>query len=217
MAGRIKVVTVDDQVPGDPSPASGQPPSFTETWRPAPETAAAAAAVVVEFQLTEDDVVPGLRRQLLRGGRLRFLFALGVLLILVGALLALANDASVGGLFGFIGVFYVALICATVVLGPRRAWRRNPMLRGPQYMAFSPDGVYARSIAAESRSQWLMYVQMIETHRTYLLRLATRKAYVSVPKRAFKSATDEAAFRNMVALHMRVDQQRRPRHPPKQR
>ncbi len=167
--------------------------------------------MVVEFQLTEDEVVPGLRRQLMRRGRLRLLFALGVLLILVGALLALANDASVGGFFGFLGVFYVALICSTVILGPRRSWRRNPMLRGPQYMAFSPDGVYARSIAAESRLQWRVYAEMIETPRTYMLRLATRKAYVAVPKRAFRSATDEAAFRNMVALHMRVDEQRPPR------
>jgi hypothetical protein len=198
-------VTHDDQQPAGPSSSSGEAPSFNTSWQPRPETAAAAAAVVVEFQLTEDEVVPGLRRQLIRSGRLRLVFAVGVFLILVGALLAGAQDASVGGFFVFVGVFYIALISAAAILGPRRAWRRNPTLRGPQYIAFSADGIYARSTVAESRQQWRVYAAMIETERCYMLRLATRKAYVFVPKRAFKSPTDEAVFRHLVSLHMRVD------------
>jgi hypothetical protein len=159
----------------------------------------------VEFQLTEDDVVPGLRRQLIRNGRIRLFFLVGVLLVLIGGLSIVAINGAFGAVFAFIGLFYVALITSLVIVGPRRAWRRNPVLRGPQYIAFSPDGIYARSILAESRAQWPIYAGMIETERCYMLRLATRKAYLFVPKRAFKSWTDETVFRHLVGLRMRVE------------
>jgi hypothetical protein len=166
--------------------------------------AAVAAGVVVEFQLTEDDVVPALRRQLVRTRRLQLLLGIGVLLVLTGALSADVIDGSLGAFFGLVGVFYVGLITTIVIVGPRRAWRRNPVLRGPQLIAFFPDGIYARSMVAESRQQWRVYAAMIETDRCYMLRLTNRKAYAFVPKRAFKSSTDQAAFLNLVGLHMRI-------------
>jgi hypothetical protein len=195
----------DDQVPGGPSLGSSASPSLSADWRPAPDTFAGAAAVVVEFQLTEDEVVPGLRSQLLRNRRLRLLFAIGVLLTFLGVVSAVVIDTFFGVVFGLIGVFYVALTATVVVVGPRRAWRRNPVLRGQQFIAFSPDGIYARSTVAESRLQWRVYAGMIETERCYMMRLANRKAYVFVPKRAFRSSGDETAFRNMARLHLKVD------------
>jgi hypothetical protein len=198
----------DDQVAGGPSTASRVTPLFSADWSPATETFAGAAAVVVEFQLTEDEVVTGLRSQVLRNGRLRLLFVVGVLLTLLGVLSTVTIDVLFGVVFGLVGVLYVALTSTLVVVGPRRAWRRNPVLRGPQLIAYSPDGIYARSTVAESRSQWRVYAQMIETDRCYMMRLANRKAYVFVPKRAFRSSTDETAFLNLVGMHMRVE--RRP-------
>jgi hypothetical protein len=174
-------------------------------WAPAPNTLAGAAAVVVEFQLTEDEVVPGLRSQLLRNKRIRLLSVVGVVLALLGVVSAFAIDIFIGVVFGLVGVLYVALAATAVVVGPRRSWRRNPVLRGPQFIAFSPDGIYARSTVAESRYQWRVYAEMIETDRCYMMRLTTRKAYVFVPKRAFRSPSDEAVFRHLVGLHMRVD------------
>lgn len=197
----------DDQVPAGPSFASSVSPSLSADWGPAPNTLAGAAAVVVEFQLTENEVVPGLRRQLLRNRRLRLLFVIGVVLMLLGALSVVAVDMFFGVVSGLVGLIYVVLPAMVVVVGPRRAWQRNPVLRAPQFIAFSPDGIYARSNVAESRLQWRVYAEMIETDRCYMLRLATRKAYAFVPKRAFKSPTDEAVFLNLVGMHMRVETQ----------
>ena len=164
--------------------------------------------MVVEFQLTEDEVVPGLRSQLLRNTRVRLLSVIGVVLALLGVVSVVAIDTFIGVVFGLVGVFYVAGAATLVVVGPRRAWRRNPVLRGPQFIAFSPDGIYARSSVAESRMQWRVYAEMIETDRCYMMRLRTRKAFAFVPKRAFRSPSDEAVFRNLVGLHMQVASRR---------
>jgi YcxB-like protein len=198
------IMADDDDVSGGGASPSSAPPTFDTGWSPMPGLGSPVSVVVVEYQLTEDEVVPGLRRQLLRTGRLRLVFIIGVLLVLLGAFSAVAFGPSFGAFMGVLGILYIALVSGVVIRAPRRAWRRNPALRGPQLIAFGPEIIYARSMLAESRSQWGLYAAMIETDRCYMLQLATRKAYAFVPKRAFKSATDETAFRDMVALHLRV-------------
>jgi hypothetical protein len=201
-----EIMTQDNEqfrVPaGDPLPPPIALPFATNVAPPSGATD--EGAVVVQYQLTSDDVIPALRRELLRNNRMRLTFVCGVVLIVCGAALVLdPGTRSFGGFCLYVALFYVVLIGTALGLGPRRAWRRNPVLRGPQYMAFFADGIYARSTVSEARSRWSLYGGLIETNRCYMLRLATRRAYVFVPKRAFASAHDEAVFQQLAAQHIR--------------
>jgi hypothetical protein len=201
-------MTQEDQDPSAPRESwfpSGASPSFTTDWSP---TSGAAPTIVLQYQLTQEEVVTGLRRVLRRVRRFQILFALGAFLIVLGVLMMIGSVSPPFGAFcALLGFCYIAAVGLAIARGPRRAWRSNAALREPQLVAFSPEGVYARSTNAEARSRWNVYAAMIETERCYLLRLAARRVYVFIPKRAFASSTEEEAFRNLVGQHMRTDLQ----------
>lgn len=167
--------------------------------------------VVVHFQLTESEAVGELRRRMIR---LPPVYLLGLSgLTLIGLSLAgLSNYPGAGPLLGSVGsgTWTLLLILGAIALSlswrlvisvPSRAWKSSPEIQGPLSIAFFETGVGTRSILGESHLFWAAYPRTIETRGNYLLQRLSRPSYTLVPKRAFSSAFDEVAFRDLVMRH----------------
>jgi hypothetical protein len=161
--------------------------------------------VVIEFQLSAQEMAAALRSQLLRRPVIWVLPVWGVLLAVIGVIFLVSPGVGAKNIVGFallgIGVYTVAVFAYVVWRAPLKAWHRNEGLRGPQMIAFSEEGYQARSTFSEGRSTWALMKASFENDRFYMLLLSTRRAYLVIPKRAFKSKQDEERFRHLIERH----------------
>lgn len=173
----------------------------------------AQAPVTVEIQLTEADVVEALRYQLLKNRSLYIIPITGLLVGGIGVTTLLAGNGGVGAFLIAAGTYLLILLALLLWRAPHRAWRKNESIRNPQTMTFSDEGVEGRTIVSESRSKWGLYVASYENEHSYMLGLASRKAYQIVPKRCLASPTDELILRRLfeahTEAHLRADQGQR--------
>ena len=162
---------------------------------------------VVEFDLQEDDAVAfgivNLRVSPAYPKMLKVIIGLGCgLIVLLWALLLLVSRES------WVGWFLLILGLPTMLLlVPKLIWRKLPgALRrhirtgknraflGPQRMELQSEGVRRIHSQSESKVNWSS-VEKLVSSKSYLgIYIAANQAFV-VPKRAFKSPTDETAFR----------------------
>jgi hypothetical protein len=68
-------------------------------------------------------------------------------------------------------------------------------------MIFSDDEVRNCSEAREDKQPWSVFESTKEIHEGYMLRLASRRSHLFMPRRAFASTTDEETFREQVKRH----------------
>jgi hypothetical protein len=80
---------------------------------------------------------------------------------------------------------------------PRLHYKRNPKFREQYNLQFSDDGIWFRSKGLESRLDWGFYSKVWETPRFYFL-IYGKDMFTLIPKRAFSSEEQEAAFRSML-------------------
>jgi hypothetical protein len=169
----------------------------------------AQAPVTVHIQLTEADVVEALRYQLMRNRSLYIVPITGLLVGGLGVIGLLAGNGGVGGALIGVGAYLLIWFGFHLWRAPGRSWRKDESIRDPQTVTFSDEGVEARTILSESRSNWGLFVASSENEHSYMLRLASRKTYQIVPKRCLASPTDELILRRLfeayTEAHLRTD------------
>lgn len=75
-------------------------------------------------------------------------------------------------------------------------------------MEFTDDYVHIRTRDTDVTGRWGTYSKALEMPQMYLLRHRTRKnLYTFVPKRTFRSSSDERAFRSLVAALIAIEHQ----------
>ena len=129
-----------------------------------------------------------------------------VLLVVIGAAgLALISDFifPVWAMVLLALVFSAALIYTIFVEAPRKYFRRNTQARGEYQLTFSTDGVGVQTTGIDSKLAWSLYTRFVENDSMYVIVYGKdARMMTAVPKRAFGSANEELAFRNLVRQHV---------------
>ncbi len=161
---------------------------------------------IVEYEFTPEEGVRVLRWQFSQVVRLRRLVGMATLLAMAGVvLLVLANKSWYLGVI-IIGVAILNLLWIgwSYYFATTRAWKKTGAAVGPKTMEFSDANVRVRTKKSDSVNQWTYYSEALERGDMYFLRLGKARAYLPVPKRAFRSIVDEVAFRSMAERHTSV-------------
>ncbi len=84
-----------------------------------------------------------------------------------------------------------------------RRVRRDRRLCSPTTWEIGDAQVVMRNVFGESRLEWATFGRVVETKAHYLLTYsASRGAFALLPRRAFASAEQEGAFREIVRRHL---------------
>jgi hypothetical protein len=95
---------------------------------------------------------------------------------------------------GFLLVHFAAM-------ARRQGWERQPILHRLQNLSFDDTQVVSSNDLSQTRYTWQAFVSWDETANLFLLRLS-HLMFVMVPKRAFASAAQMDAFRELVRGHI---------------
>ena len=80
---------------------------------------------------------------------------------------------------------------------PRQRFRSDPKFADEYLLQFSDDGIHFKTAQVDSLLQWSLYNKVLENERFYIL-VYGKGAISVIPKRAFASANQEAAFNEML-------------------
>jgi len=161
--------------------------------------------VEIQFALAPGDYVQAMRAFFLRDARVWIVMGL-IPVMLAGGI---ANVISVGelNLMGFFLLLLPLGLAAYLWWGwplsiGRRA-RRDRRLCCPTTCLAGDEEFVTRSVLGESSWEWAAFHRFVETKVHYLLIFAAnRRTFVIIPRRAFASAVEEAAFRDIVQRHL---------------
>ena len=100
-----------------------------------------------------------------------------------------------------VGIAYMGVVDA-----PRRFFRKDPKMRDEYTLTFSEEGVAVKTAQIDSKLAWSLYKEVLENKSLYVLMYnePARLTMTVVPKRVFRSASEEMEFRDLV--HREVDQ-----------
>lgn len=167
-----------------------------------------ANPVTIEYELTREEVLSMVRWHLVHVARMRRLM-LWVFIVAIWGLVLLLLGGSVNAVIGWIFIGFSLWMFAfhglLYYFAPRLSWR-NSAADGTRALEFTDDGVHVRTRNSDATNRWSMYSKTLEMPQMYLLRHGTRKGtYTYVPKRAFRSPSDELTFRALAERHIASD------------
>ena len=96
------------------------------------------------------------------------------------------------GMLGLSAVLILMFVAAFIVI-PRMVFRSDPKFRDEYSLDFSPDGIHFHTAHVDSHLQWDVYSKALIDVYSFVLYYGTR-SFTVIPKRAFQSAEQQAAF-----------------------
>lgn len=159
----------------------------------------------IEFQYTEAEYLAACRLHMFRNSETLFRLILFFVFILAGALLltTLVTDfpwwtTLTGTLFVEAFILYNALVMA-----PRHYFRGDGRFRDQYEVSCSDEGIRIKTKQIDSQLGWALYTKVIEGRDLYLLVYGKGLPMMTtIPKRAFQSAAQESAFRELLQRHI---------------
>lgn len=189
--------------------------SFTSPNYPVLVTNAVAgqgpiARVTIEYELTREEVISMVRWHLVHVADIRSSMLSVVVVFLFGLVLVLHGGSG----YVIAGGIWMGFWLSILVIGgvryyqaPRLAWKHSAAV-GPRVMEFTDEYIHVRTNNTDGTIRWNTYSKALEMPQMYMLRHGTRKnMYTYVPKRAFRSPSDERAFRSLAAAHIAIEHQ----------
>jgi hypothetical protein len=151
--------------------------------------------ISLRFRYTEEEYVAATRFYLARSTdfllRLAFstiFLAAGIFFVLLASL-----ESEIPFLLTFVGVLSFLMWSLFFYIAPRQRFRSDPKFRDEYFLQFSDDGIQFKTAQIDALIQWSLYTKVLENDRFYLLVYGKNMISV-IPKRAFASAQQEAAF-----------------------
>jgi YcxB-like protein len=157
----------------------------------------------VKLQVRQDvkEYVAGVRAFFLRDyGIFKTLMGTCLMGAYIFFFLVLMNVSPLVALFPALLVL-MTYTSAVLFSGPRKRFLRDPKLREGFEVEFSDEGILYGGPDMIARMNWNYYSRVVETEKVYVLVRGTLQMTV-IPKRAFTSAAQEAAFRRLLARHL---------------
>lgn len=153
--------------------------------------------VSVKYKLTLEEYASAQRLHYVRNEFWRVELGAAIMLIYGAGFWALNGHRFFWQiLIGIVALLGALLLVRNVVL-PILQFRREPKLREECLFTFSDDAIWLKNKYVDSRIEWQTYTKVLENKKVYLLYLAKRMSSI-IPKSAFQSAEDEAAFRDLL-------------------
>ena len=158
--------------------------------------------IELRVRYTRDDFVAAIRTHIaLRSKLLRWFIAIPIGLVffalgIIGGLRAGWNWAPLLSILT--GVFFFVSLISIYVLQPRRFFSDNRDLFDAEWLyRFSRDAFFVERKETSSTHAWDSVARVVERRDGYLLLLKSEQ-FLVIPRRAFRSADDERAFREML-------------------
>ena len=162
--------------------------------------------VQLNFQLTEKEYLAAIRLYVLHSTELLLRLIIFYVLLSAGLFLltALLDFAlPIWAFIAMVGLLGVSMVNGYLIGGPRRYYRGDPKFRDEYNLTFRDSGVEFRTQNINASIAWSMYTHVIENDKFYLTVYGRDIHSVSIiPKRAFVSSNQEAAFREMLRRHV---------------
>ena len=153
----------------------------------------------IEHQLTQDEVVPIVYRQVLHRWQTWCLPVAGLGLIVAGAaVLGLDSASTVAWVVMLVlGLVITMIFLAVVPVTPKRIWKRVKNQFAVRTLEISEEGIARHTALNDSTMRWPMFSDVELRNDLYLLTVGKGPGFFMIPKRAFTSQADEAAFREL--------------------
>lgn len=160
--------------------------------------------LTIEHQLNRDEVVPIIYWQVLHRWKNWILPVAGVcLLIAGGAVLALDSaDTTVWVVMLTLGLVIMVIFFVLVPLTPNRIWKRVKKQFEVRTLEISEEGVSRHTALNDTTMRWPMFSEVNRRGDLYLLLVGRGPGCFIIPRRAFRSAADEATFRELAERSM---------------
>ncbi|HKR01760.1 MAG TPA: YcxB family protein [Pyrinomonadaceae bacterium] len=159
--------------------------------------------ISLRFKYTEEEYLAATRLYLMRSAdiiiRLAIcsLYAIGCIFLFTW----LGFASQVIPLFIVVALFPFIMGFLLLFVIPRQRFRSDPKFRDEYLMQFSDDGIHFKTAQVDSLLQWSLYNKVLENDRFYLLVYGKNMISV-IPKRAFASPIQEAAFGEMLKRNL---------------
>lgn len=153
----------------------------------------------IEHQLTQDEVVPVVYWQGFRQWRAWCLPVAGLSLVISGAavrVLAPADKVTWVVLLT-LGLVVLLIFFVLVPVTPNRIWKRVKKQFEVRTLDISDEGISRHTALSDSMLRWAMFSDVKVRDDLYLLAVGNGPGYFIIPRRAFTSPADEAAFRDL--------------------
>lgn len=153
--------------------------------------------ISLRFKYTEEEYVSATRLFIMRSAdfitRVTICAIYAIAVIFVFTWMGFSLDTEV-----LILIFFAA--CLPFLIGflhlfvwPRQRFRSDPKFKDEYFLQFSEDGIQFKTAQIDALIQWSLYTKVLEDDRFYILIYGKNMISV-IPKRAFTSAQQEAAF-----------------------
>jgi hypothetical protein len=161
--------------------------------------------VVLEYQLTPDDIRPILWGASPKTNRMFVGIIVSVAFVVVAA--ASANHELI------LAVILVALPADVLVtrfwIAPRRYWRLTLGVREPKELKIDNQGITSKSESVEIRYEWSRFSGTRETNDYFYLLPSKDSTGIAFPKRGLRSTDDEEKLRTIFEFHAPVTREDR--------
>ncbi len=160
--------------------------------------------ITIQFKYTEEEYVAATRLYLRRSPDfiIRLVVCLLYTFFCVGVfwVLDFKLEPEIILLFGFVALLPFIIGFLHFFVLPRQRFRSDPKFRDEYFLQFSDDGIHFKTEQVDALLRWSLYNRVLEDERFYIM--VYGKNMISVtPKRAFASAAQEAAFRQLLGRH----------------
>jgi YcxB-like protein len=162
--------------------------------------------IKVEYYYSEPEYMAASRLYLLSspGVLARLIIVFGLILFAAILLTVLIYDFPVWIALTFTLLLEGSLLYNVLVRMPRQYFRGDAKFRDKYELTFSDEGIGLKTKQIESKLAWTLYTKVVEDSNQYLLIYGRElRMMTMVPKRAFESQTQEAAFRELLKRHIR--------------
>lgn len=167
--------------------------------------------ISLRFKYTEEEYIAATRLYVSRSTDVLIRFVVSSLFMAAGIFLVLLVelDSVISFTLIFITVIWVLMGFLSLFVMPRQSFRRDPKFRDEYFLQFSEDGIQFKTVQIDALIQWSLYTKVLEDDRFYLMIYGEDMISV-IPKRAFTSAAQEAAFDALLTtkLPARIDLKR---------
>ena len=153
--------------------------------------------ISLRFKYTEEEYVAATRLYMIRSAdfitRLTVCGIYATAVIFLFNWLGLSVDTEVLILLIFVACLPFLITFLHLFVLPRQRFRSDPKFKDEYFLQFSEDGIQFKTAQIDALIQWSLYTKVLENDRFYLLIYGKNMISV-IPKRAFSSAAQEAAF-----------------------
>jgi len=104
------------------------------------------------------------------------------------------------GMLGLSALLILMFVAAFVVI-PRMVFRSDPKFQDEYSLDFSLEGIHFRTDHVDSQLQWSLYSKALIDIYSFVLYHGNR-SFTVIPKRAFESADQQAAFEKLVVQNI---------------